>query len=168
MATGALSSRAPADTAPGCSDGAAGKPPSGVPAACAASAAGPCPMGFRTIDCEIIGLEFPPRLSWLSASARMSPYPAHFGLFDYMHGWRMHHMPGLNTANCVATMRFRRGWRDGYDLCYAKRECEWPGAAREYRRRPAGAWAVEPRHSVANPPGTAAPVDDLSTRECLH
>src|SRR5216683_2525768 len=95
MATGALSSRAPAESASG--DG-----------GCAAAAAWACFMGVRPKGCEIICLAFPAarRSSCLRAECRLE---VHFGLVECLPGWRMHHIMGVKTANCVATMSFHHG-----------------------------------------------------------
>src|ERR1700694_2649597 len=146
MATGALSSRAAAESA--CGDG------------CAAAAAWTSLRGVRPKGCEIIGLPLPAarRVSYWRAECQLG---LHFGLGEWPQGWRIHHTMGAQTANCVATTRFTQGPRGGYDPHHGERGFERRAAAHESRRRHAGAWAVEPRHSVANPPGVAPPVDDL-------
>src|ERR1700676_3353942 len=74
MATGALSSRAPADMAPGCSGG------NGVSARAGAGACA-CPASVLSMVRKVIGLEFPPQSSWLSASAPKVTLSAYFGMW---------------------------------------------------------------------------------------
>src|SRR6185437_11379740 len=75
----------------------------------AASAAGACARGALPMGCEIMILAFPSRFLRYTSMRIGHWLSAHFGIVEHWYRWRMHHTMRPQTANCVATARFRRG-----------------------------------------------------------